>query len=122
MEKQRIGELGEKLAADFLEKRGYRILARNFKILPFGELDIIARAPEGVLVFVEVKTLIATGGGLIPEDNLTAAKLQKLKKASEITLLRKPGLLTNVGWQIDLVAVSFDGEDKPQIRHYQKIN
>jgi len=51
---KRIGDLGEQLAADYLEKKGYIILARNFRT-PYGELDIIAQESE-TLVFVEVKT------------------------------------------------------------------
>ena len=51
---KRIGDLGEQLAADFLIKKGYTILERNFRT-PYGELDIIASENDSV-VFVEVKT------------------------------------------------------------------
>ncbi len=49
-----LGAKGEDLAARFLRKKGYKILARNFKT-PVGEIDIIAE-DRGALVFVEVKT------------------------------------------------------------------
>jgi putative endonuclease len=48
------GERGEALAARYLEKKGYRIVARNFRC-PYGEIDLIASQGE-YLVFVEVKT------------------------------------------------------------------
>jgi len=51
-----VGRLGEKIAAEFLAKKGYRILARNFRTR-FGEIDLVA-AKDGVLVFVEVKLKI----------------------------------------------------------------
>ena len=53
-EKQILGKLGEDIAADFLEKNGYRIVRRNQR---FGknELDIVAE-DDDYLVFVEVKT------------------------------------------------------------------
>ena len=51
---KRIGDLGEQLAADFLIKKGYTVLERNFQT-PCGELDIIAKENDTV-VFVEVKT------------------------------------------------------------------
>ncbi|NOZ61775.1 MAG: YraN family protein [Calditrichaeota bacterium] len=49
-----IGKLGEELASDYLQKKGYEILKRNFRF-GHGEIDIIAEK-DGVLVFVEVKT------------------------------------------------------------------
>ena len=51
---KRIGDLGEQLAADFLIKKGYTILERNYRT-PYGELDIIAKDRDTVL-FIEVKT------------------------------------------------------------------
>ena len=53
-EKQILGRLGEDLAADYLEKNGYRIVRRNVR-LSKNELDIIAEDND-YLVFVEVKT------------------------------------------------------------------
>jgi putative endonuclease len=49
-----LGNWGEQRAAEFLEKLGYTILARNFRY-GHGEIDLIAD-DNGVLVFVEVKT------------------------------------------------------------------
>lgn len=53
-EKQRIGKKGEKIAARYLKKKGYRVVGRN---LHFGknELDLIVKNKE-FLAFVEVKT------------------------------------------------------------------
>ena len=53
-EKQRLGALGETIAASFLEDNGYRVIARNIH-LSKNELDIVAE-DENFLVFVEVKT------------------------------------------------------------------
>ena len=49
-----LGDRGEQAAAEYLQRKGYAICERNFRV-PVGEIDIIARK-EGVLVFVEVKT------------------------------------------------------------------
>lgn len=51
---RKLGGYYEKLAAVFLEEKGYHILAKNYRC-PQGEVDVIARSPEGVYVFVEVK-------------------------------------------------------------------
>ena len=52
--KQALGRLGEDIAADYLEKNGYRIVRRNQR---FGknELDIVCE-DDDFIVFVEVKT------------------------------------------------------------------
>ena len=53
---QSFGALGEKLAADYLKQKGYKILQKNYKN-KLGEIDIIARDPNrGEIVFIEVKT------------------------------------------------------------------
>jgi len=49
-----FGEQGEQLAADYLQKQGYQLLARRFRT-KIGEIDIIAQK-GGTIVFVEVKT------------------------------------------------------------------
>lgn len=52
--RRRLGRRGESAAEAFLVRRGYRILARNYRC-PLGELDLVA-SDRGVVVFVEVKT------------------------------------------------------------------
>lgn len=48
------GYIGEVAACRILERNGYTILSNNFCVRG-GEIDIIASAPDGVIVFVEVK-------------------------------------------------------------------
>ena len=52
-----LGQLGERIASQHLERAGYTILATNFRTR-FGELDLVAADPR-CLVFCEVKTRIA---------------------------------------------------------------
>ena len=49
-----VGAWGERNAAKYLEKKGYKIVGVNYKNR-FGEIDIIARRKDCV-VFIEVKT------------------------------------------------------------------
>ena len=51
---KRIGDHGEAIAARYLQKNGYRILAKNFRSA-HGEIDIVAECGD-TLVFAEVKT------------------------------------------------------------------
>src|SRR3954465_1230062 len=58
--RQALGRLGERLAAEHLERLGYRIVARN-PPTRFGEIDLVA-ADDETLVFCEVKTRRAGSG------------------------------------------------------------
>jgi len=69
------GNQGEDLAAQALEKRGYKIVARNFRAR-FGEIDIIATHGQ-TLVFVEVKTRHGQSFGS-PKGAVGRAKQQKI--------------------------------------------
>lgn len=115
--KQFIGKLGEDKACDYLINKGYKILFRNYW-KPWGELDIIAKAPLNILVFIEVKTMRQNGNELLPEDNLTAAKLKKLKRTAQLFAGFNENLIDpKAGWRIDLIAILLDKE----IHHYENI-
>jgi putative endonuclease len=78
--RRRHGELGEKIAEEHLEHRGYSIVARNFRTR-YGELDLIA-ADDRSLVFCEVKTRVAgsRGGPEGPLDAIGAKKRRRLRR------------------------------------------
>jgi len=73
------GDESEEKACRFLKKRGYRILARNWRART-GEVDIIAR-DEGILVFVEVKARSDNGFGG-PEAAVGHAKQRRIISAA----------------------------------------
>ena len=73
--RHQLGRLGERLAAEHLERLGYRILARNHRTR-YGELDLVA-ADEQTLVFCEVKTRRLGSG--TPWDALGSAWLQEVR-------------------------------------------
>lgn len=62
---QQAGASGERLAARFLEEKGYQILCQNYRYRR-AEIDLIARK-EQLLIFVEVKTRKSSSFGL-PEE------------------------------------------------------
>lgn len=73
---QLLGTLGEHMAARYLEMRGYRVLARNWRHR-FGELDLIVLHGDAV-VAVEVKTRSSTQFGH-PLEAITSQKMGRLK-------------------------------------------
>jgi putative endonuclease len=124
MKNVETGKTGENLACEYLLKNGYLILARNYKV-GVDEIDIIARAKSGDLIFCEVKTIndkFGFSGGFMPEDNLSPRKLRKMVRASRIFLSRYPALLrNNEGWQLDFIAIVLSSGRLTKLRHYQNI-
>jgi len=77
------GRRAEALAAAFLEARGLRIVARNWRCR-FGEIDLVARE-RGTLVFVEVRSRAGRSHGGAAES-ITAQKRRRLLAAAQLYL------------------------------------
>jgi putative endonuclease len=107
MKRKELGAVGEKLARNFLKKKGYKIRETNFRCRE-GEIDIIAEK-KGYLVFVEVRTKTGSDFGS-PEESVTFAKKEKLI-ASALTYLSEHKNLPE-SWRIDFVAVELDQNGK----------
>ena len=120
--KSDVGKTGEDIACEYLVKNGYKILHRNYRE-KWDEIDIIAKDKRQTIVFVEVKTFAgAMSSGLLPEDNLTAAKLKKLRRACQAFAVKNEDLIDDRrGWRIDLLAIELGDKEKPEIRHYENI-
>ena len=85
----KLGENGEQFVAEYLTKIGYQIMSRNWRVRE-GELDIVARDQNGLIIFVEVKTRtsIAFGDPLESIDRKKLFRIQKLALAWLATNLR----------------------------------
>lgn len=79
-ERQILGRKGEKTAAKYLKKNGWKILERNY-VSPFGEVDIIARK-DTTIAFVEVKTRLSDIFGT-PSERVTADKIRRYRKGAD---------------------------------------
>ena len=79
--RQHLGRLGERLAAEHLERLGYAIVARNHRTR-HGEIDVIA-CDGSTLVFVEVKTRRGRGE---PWDALHPAKQAQVRRMARAFL------------------------------------
>lgn len=115
--KQDRGNNGERIAAEYLQGKGYTLIERNHR-KPWGEIDIIAKAGDGTLVFVEVKAV--NNGPIKPEHNMTPSKILKTKRATLAYANANP-TLSSGGWRIDVVAVDLAGDAATAIRHYENI-
>ncbi len=113
--RQGLGKTGERLAAEELVRRGYRILQKNFRC-SYGEIDLVAE--DGCdLVFVEVKTRRGYAYGL-PEEAVTARKRQKILEVASYYL--DFHACAERSWRIDVVAVQMSASGRPEeIRIYR---
>ena len=117
MSNQSLGQQGEQIAAEYLQKNGYAICERNFRYKSFGELDIVA-SKKGKIIFVEVKTIRARPN-FQPEDQITAKKQNQLRKMTQIYLSAKK-LPADAPQQIDIIAIELDKDDMVvAMRHHQ---
>ena len=95
-----LGELGERLAAQHLQAKGYRIRERNFRTRE-GEIDIVAELGD-LLAFVEVRCRRGSRMGTAAES-LTAAKQRRLVALAEAYGQAREGLPEQR--RIDVIAV-----------------
>jgi putative endonuclease len=93
-----VGRLGERLAAERLERDGYRVIERNYRTRE-GEIDLIARRGE-TLVFCEVKTLIARDarerGPAYPLESVRTGKRTQVRRIARSWIAEQAG--ANRGW------------------------
>jgi putative endonuclease len=98
----RLGRVAEGLAAEFLERLGMRVLARNWRRRE-GELDIVAQ-DWGTLVFVEVRS--RTGEALgHPLEAVTLRKQAQVVRSARIYLNEERWQAS--GFRFDVVGVTF---------------
>ena len=95
-----LGIKGEKLAIDFLLKKGYKILEKNFRYLK-AEVDIIAKK-DNVLAAVEVKTRSTDYFGN-PQDFVNPKKIKLLLSAIDYYVNEKD---LDVEVRFDIIAIT----------------
>lgn len=117
-----VGKEGEAAAAAWLKAQGWKIIERNARYA-WGELDIVAYDPRGILVFVEVKTLramskVSPERQLTPEDEMTSAKLRKFRRVAEGYANTHPSLIHDqCGIRLDLIALTKSEEGYIPVRY-----
>lgn len=98
-------KLGEDKACNFLQKKRFKIIERNFR-KGYGEIDIIAidssNQEEKTLVFIEVKTRKSNSFGS-PLEAITPWKLKSLIRTAQFYKLIHPNLPDNM--RIDAVSI-----------------
>lgn len=114
---KRIGKIGEDIAASFLTKKGYKIIARNYRAR-YGELDIVTTYRH-TLIFIEVKTRIGNEYGS-PEEAIGKHKIKELLFMADYFRMMHPE--TPAAMRIDAIAVTLHPDETlASLRHIENI-
>jgi len=121
---QNFGSKGEILAANYFVANDYKIIEKNYynrKGYRLGEIDLVVENPEGVIIFVEVKTRSTKGFDVVPEESVNRAKLKKVFKIAQYFLAERS--LIETEWRVDFVGVIFNLKTrKVSIRHIKYLH
>ena len=108
-----FGNIAEELATSFLEKKGYKILLKNFRYQK-AEIDIIAEFKNEIII-VEVK---ARGSDLFmePQEAVTKTKIKSLVMAADFYMKDR-----NIDKEVrfDIIAVLRDDKGRLNITHLE---
>ncbi|MEK7537022.1 MAG: YraN family protein [Patescibacteria group bacterium] len=116
MSTKEIGFLAEGIARHYLIKKDYKILAANYK-MSFGEIDIIAQK-DSTVIFAEVKANKDVAPEFSPEIRVDYKKKNKLINLATAYMLNRE--MADLDWQIDIISVIFDSENKKaHIKHFK---
>jgi putative endonuclease len=113
------GRRGERIAAWYLRRRGYRVLARNL-IAGRAEADLVCLSPDrACVVIVEVKSRRASHGERRPESQIGTRKADSLRRAA--AALQASDRLRGLPVRIDVVAVDLSPWPlRSRVRHHER--
>lgn len=115
----KIGSIGEDLAEEYLQKKGYKILERNYRPKRWGEIDLVAIEDEAT-VFVEVKTRLPADYGE-PQEAVDRHKIQTLIRAGWYFKMENPDTPDTL--RIDVVAIILDpaSQKAQKLEHFKDV-
>ena len=112
--RKKVGRIGEDIACQFLERKGFRVLERNYR-KPWGEIDIVAEKGN-IVRFIEVKAVsrealpdVSREMDYRPEEMVTTSKLKKLARTAALYMDARKDKRE---YQIDVVGVIMDEDAK----------
>lgn len=111
------GRWGEALAAEFLRRKGYRIVAAGWRCR-FGELDLVAERGE-FLCFVEVKLRGSERFGSGSLSRWTGRKRERLRTTAELYLQQHPSPLQPRFDVVEILAPQGMATKRPGIRQIE---
>lgn len=113
-DRAQLGQAGEKHAARFLRKLGYRLVTRNYRC-PMGEIDLVMLDGH-VIVFVEVKTR-SSDEFANPEDAVTPEKQRRLTRSAQFFLRQTRS--NGRACRFDVMAITLDNAGGMSVEHFK---
>ena len=118
--KRLTGNFGEKKAAAFLKKKGYRILERNYQAQG-AEIDIIARK-KGVTAFIEVKSRNLKSLGYMEARPASAVTPDKQRKIIKVSTHYRRAHPFDGRMRYDVIEVYLeDGKNSPRVKEIKHL-
>jgi len=115
--RKQVGRGGEEIAAQFLERKGYKIIERNYR-KKWGEIDVIAEK-DNVVHFVEVKAVSRESKDYRPEELIHESKLRKVARTAALYMEQQRD---GREFQIDGIAVIMDMATRTaRCRFYEQV-
>lgn len=109
-----LGKLGERFAIDYLKRKKYKIVKKEFRLFR-GDIDIIAY-DKNVLVFCEVKTRRGNRFGR-PEESVHLSKQKQIRKIAQgfISMNRQD----QVECRFDILALNYSDKEGFKVTHFK---
>jgi len=115
-EKRDLGLYGEKIAEDYLRRRNYIILERNYRSR-FGEVDLIALDGD-ILCFTEVKTRRSDLFGA-PQEAVDLRKQVRLADTAKDYITRSKNWERKM--RFDVIAITLDSNHQPSMGLFSRL-
>lgn len=116
-EKQKLGQVGEEFAVQFLRAKGFSVVDRNVHFAS-GELDVVALIADE-LVFIEVKT--RSGSDFGAAVAVSPRKMVRMRRSAGVWLAS----CAESSWssvRFDVITVLLRGNSAPEITHYEAVD
>ncbi len=107
IERKDVALSGERTALDFLRKKGFRIINKNYRT-KFGEIDIVAQ-DKRTLCFIEVRTR-NTDTQISPKESVDSKKQERISKSTLSYLKEKKLLKKKARFDVISISIKKSGE------------
>ncbi len=103
--------------ANYLIRRGWEVLDRNWRTAA-GEVDLVCRDPDGVVVVCEVKSRRGTGRGS-PLEAITHAKAARLRRLAAVWARAQQSPVPAL--RVDALGVLWHPDGTASVQHVRGI-
>lgn len=113
-----VGKLGEEIASNFIHKKGYQIIEKNY-YCRWGEIDLIAKE-NNKIHFIEIKTRIGIDKGQ-PYESINKHKIRKLMRTIQFYLLNRE--IKSYKLSLDVISIILNSQKEVEkLDYFENLN